>query len=180
LLHPLNSTLNSIARSFELNTLKGTIPACKHGGAYTTPGKLHRILLTGKAWVNGSVCVGHLALPLGQSPEDKTALLEALLPSQHREMLNSGKMWYTEEHLTLPFPPLAAAPDRIQPLTNVWLVKRKAHKHRLLPSTESARMQAGCARWSSECRVVVKSPVSAGSALTFRLRWHLQDRPFNT
>lgn len=38
------------------------------------------------------------------------------------------KMGYTQEHLTLLFQALAAAPDRIQPLTNARLGERKAHK----------------------------------------------------
>lgn len=84
------------------------------------------------------------------------------------------KMGYAKEHLTLLFPALAAAPDRIQPLINAWLVKRKAHKHSLLPSMESARKHPGCAIGLQSVEVV-KGLSSAGSALTFGIKWYLQD-----
>lgn len=82
------------------------------------------------------------------------APLEALLPSQSREMLNSRKWGTPRNTLLCVSPPLAAAPDRIQLLTNAWLVKRKAHKHSRWPSTESARMQAGCAVGPQSVQVV--------------------------
>lgn len=45
---------------------------------------------------------------------------------------------YTEEHLTLHSPPLAATADRSHPLIISWLVKRKAY----LPNKVSARTEA--------------------------------------
>lgn len=122
--------------------------------------------------------MGHLAHPPGRSP-DKTAPLEALLPSQAKRNAELTRMGDITEHLTRLFPPLAAAPERIQPRTNAWLVKQKAHRHSPLPSTESAGMQAGLAVGPQSVEVV-KKPGLAGSALAFGIRWHLQDRPFNT
>lgn len=82
-------------------------------------------------------------------------------------------MGYAQEHLTLLSQALAAAPDRIQPLTHARLGERKAHNS-LFPSTESARMQAGCAAGPQSVEAV-KGLSSAGRALMFRTEWYLQD-----
>lgn len=61
------------------------------------------------------------------------------------------KMGYTQEHLTLLFQALAAAPDRIQPLTNARLGERKAHKWPA-PEHGVSENASWLCRWSSECR----------------------------
>lgn len=105
----------------------------------------------------------------GQSP-DKTTPFETLLPSQRRKTLNSRK-WGPPRNTLLCFSRLWLLPLIGFSLSQTPGLEKGRPTNSLLPSTGSARMQAGCAVGPQS----VKGLSSAGRALMFRIEWYLQD-----